>query len=135
MITPQKIGLALLLGGLALLLFFPLPRPLFAPDYSTLVVDEEGHLLRAFLNQREQWCFPPHPQRPIPAPLKTAVLHFEDRHFYRHFGLNPVSLVRAFYQNIADGRIVSGVSTLTMQVARLAHPKERTHFQYHFLKR
>ena len=128
MITRRKISLALLPGGLALLLFLALPGPLFAPDYSTLVVDEDGHLLRAFLNQRQQWCFPPRAQRPVPAALKAAVLHFEDRNFYHHFGLNPVSLVRALYQNIAAGRIVSGASTLTMQVARLAHPKERTYF-------
>ena len=114
MVARKKISLALLPGGLALLLFLALPGPRFAPDYSTLVVDEDGHLLRAFLNQRQQWCFPPRPQQPIPAALKTAVLHFEDRNFYHHFGLSPVSLIRALYQNITAGRIVSGASTLTM---------------------
>ncbi len=128
MISRRKVSLALLPGGLALLLFLAPPGPPFAPDYSTLVVDEDGHLLRAFLNQRQQWCFPPRAEQPIPVALKTSVLHFEDRNFYHHIGLNPASLIRALYQNIAAGRIVSGASTLTMQVTRLARPKERTYF-------
>ena len=45
--------------GAALYFLIPLPRPLFAPDYSTLVVARDGQLLRAFLNDDQQWCFPP----------------------------------------------------------------------------
>ena len=44
--------------GAALYFLLPLPRPLFAPDYSTLVVAHDGQLLRAFLNDGQQWCFP-----------------------------------------------------------------------------
>ncbi len=110
-----------------LYLFIPLPDPLFAPDYSTVVLDEEGRLLRVFLNGDQQWCFPPR-NLSIPEPLEKAVLCFEDRHFYTHPGANPFSLLRALYQNISSGEIISGASTITMQVARLMRPKERTYF-------
>ena len=118
----------------ALLLFpalyasIPLPAPLFAPDYSTLVTDRNGELLRAFLNRNQQWCFPPQPDLAIPDKLQKAILHFEDRRFYDHVGVDPFSLLRGLYQNAVSGKIVSGASTITMQVARLMQPKERTYF-------
>ena len=105
----------------------PLPYPLFPDDYSMVVLDANGKMLRVFLNRNQQWCFPPDENLKIPMKLKNAVLQFEDRHFYRHPGVNPVSLVRAFYQNIRAGRTVSGASTLTMQLARLMQPKPRTY--------
>ena len=73
----------------------PLPRPLFPPDYSTLVVDRDGRLLRAFLNDGQQWCFPPDTRLAVPAKLRAAVLHFEDRRFDRHWGVSPLALARA----------------------------------------
>lgn len=114
----------------ALLLFFlliPLPRPLFPDDYSTAVLDAHGEILRVFLNRRQQWQLPPRPDAPLPHKLKTAVLEFEDRYFYRHPGVNPLSLLRALRQNMAQHKIVSGASTLTMQVARLMRPKTRSY--------
>ncbi len=120
----------LLCGSLALLILYvliPLPEPLFKPDYSTVVLDTHGKILRAFLNHNEQWCFPPDPNLVIPDKLKKAVLYFEDRYFYYHPGVNPVSLVRALRQNLRSPEIVSGASTLTMQVARLIQPKPRTY--------
>ena len=112
---------------MALYFLIPLPRPLFAPDYSTLIVARDGQLLRAFLNDGQQWCFPPDTSLAVPAKLRTAVLHFEDRRFYRHLGVDPLALGRALYQNAAAGAIKSGASTLTMQVARLMRPKPRTY--------
>ena len=127
---PRRLA-ALLLAvpalGLALYFLLPLPRPLFAPDYSTLVVDREGRLLRAFLNDGQQWCFPPDSSLAVPAKLRAAVIHFEDRQFDRHRGVNPLALARALYQNAAAGEVRSGASTLTMQVARLMRPKPRTY--------
>ena len=113
---------------LAVLYFsVPLPRPLFPADYSTVVLDEEGGVLRAFLNGNEQWCFPPRQDLDIPQKLKTAVLLFEDRSFYSHPGVRPLSLLRALYQNASKGQVVSGASTITMQVSRLMRPKARTY--------
>ena len=117
---------AALAGALLVYWLIPLPRPLFAPNYSTALVDREGKLLRVFLNADQQWILAPRPDEPIPPKLERAVLTFEDRRFYYHPGIDPVAVGRALVQNAAAGRIVSGASTLTMQVARLLAPKART---------
>jgi penicillin-binding protein 1C len=109
-------------------MIIPLPSPFFAPDYSTVILDENGKILRVFLNQEEQWCLPPDKNLKMPEKLKKTVLMYEDRYFYEHPGVNPVALGRALFQNISAGRTVSGASTLTMQVARLIKPKERTYW-------
>ena len=102
-----------------------IPDPLFPTDYSTLVLDEEGRYLRVFLNSREQWIFPDD-GREIPERLKIAVLHFEDKRFEHHHGVDLAAVFRAIYQNLRKGEVVSGASTITMQLARLMKPKERT---------
>ncbi len=104
----------------------PLPDPLFERNYSTVVTDERGKILRVFLNINQQWHFPPQKNLNIPLKLKKAILLFEDRYFYKHPGVNPVALVRALFQNISSGKIKSGASTLSMQVIRLASKRKRT---------
>jgi penicillin-binding protein 1C len=125
-------GVFLLIGCIILLSVFyfiiPLPVPLFKPDYSKIVLDSNSEILRAFLNKNEQWCFPPNPDLKVPEKLKTAVLQYEDKHFYYHPGVNPIALTRAFIQNLKSREIQSGASTITMQVARLIKPKPRTYF-------
>lgn len=64
-------------------------------------------------------------QREIPPKLKEALLHYEDRYFYQHFGINPLSIVRAIWFNLHNQRTI-GASTLTMQLARMMHHKPRT---------
>ena len=120
----------LLIGIFAgiVLLYFAVPLPHFLDDYSAVVLDKDGRVLRAFLNNRQQWHFPPRKDARVSQKLKTSVLYFEDRYFEYHFGVNPVSVVRALYQNLKQGKTVSGASTLTMQVTRLIHPKPRTYF-------
>src|SRR5690606_30206224 len=54
----------------------------------------------------------------------AMLLAYEDRRFYRHFGIDPLALARAALQLVSHGRIVSGGSTLTMQLARLIEPRE-----------
>ena len=116
------------LAGLSLFYsMIPLPDPLFKDDYSTVILDKEDQLLRVFLNDDEQWCFPPDPALAIPEKLKTAVLHFEDNYFYRHPGVNVFAIFRALFQNISSGEIRSGASTITMQLARLIRQKPRTY--------
>ncbi len=124
-----KVGilLALLLLLAVLYVSVPLPDPLFDPDYSTVVLDERGQILRMFLNSNEQWCFPHRANAEVPRTLEQAVLFFEDRRFYRHPGVDPLALLRAVYQNTRSGAVVSGASTLTMQVARMTWPKRRTY--------
>lgn len=124
--TWLKRAMAILLLFL-LWLVLPLPSPFFKDDYSTVILDEDGRILKVYLNSDEQWCLPPDKDQVIPDKLKKAVLIYEDRHFYRHPGINPVSLVRAFYRNITSGKIISGASTITMQVARIRKPKNRNY--------
>jgi len=103
----------------------PLPSPLFLGDYSTLILDEEGEYLRIFLNSNEQWCFPPS-EEPIPEKLVKAVILYEDKRFFYHPGVDPIAVIRAIIQNAKSSERLSGASTITMQVARISRPKERT---------
>jgi penicillin-binding protein 1C len=116
----------------------PLSRPIFPEDYSTVVVDREGRRLRVFLNTAEQWCFPPDTAE-VPEKLVISALTYEDKRFFRHFGIDPIAFFRATGQNLRARRVVSGASTITMQVARIANPKQRSIFNkfieaYHSLK-
>lgn len=120
----KKIILYFLLS-LFLILLWPQGR-LFPTDYSTIIYDRHGKMLSVFLNEREQWHFPPQDSLIVPKKLKTCVMQYEDHWFNWHPGINPVALFRASWQNISAGKIVSGASTITMQIARLSDPKART---------
>lgn len=115
---------AVLLSLLTLDFAFPLPLPK-ARDTSTLVVARDGTPLRAFADRDGVWRYPATPEGVSPLYLQ-ALLNYEDRHFYRHPGVNPWALLRAGGQWIRGGRIVSGGSTLTMQVARILDRHSRT---------
>ena len=115
---------AVLLSLLILDFAFPLPLPK-ARDTSTLVVARDGTPLRAFADRDGVWRYPATPEGVSPL-YRQALLNYEDRHFYRHPGVNPWALLRAGGQWIRGGRIVSGGSTLTMQVARILDRHSRT---------
>ncbi|SOD51132.1 penicillin-binding protein 1C [Pseudoxanthomonas wuyuanensis] len=117
-------AVALLLTLLALDFAFPPPLPK-ARDTSTLVVARDGTPLRAFADRDGVWRYPATPESVSPLYLQ-ALLSYEDRWFWRHPGVNPWALLRAGGQWLRGGRIVSGGSTLTMQVARLLDPHSRT---------
>ena len=114
------------LAGLLLLGYlFCLPRNLFkGVSYSTVVESAEGELLGARIADDGQWRFPPCDT--VPERFATALVQFEDRHFRWHPGVNPVAMGRALVQNLRSGHVVSGGSTITMQVIRLSRQKERT---------
>ena len=103
---------------------FPLPQAKLHPPSSTLMLDKDGNLLRAFLAPDEMWRLRVESEEISPL-LKQAVVAYEDRYFARHPGVNPIAIVRAAIDNIRAGKIVRGGSTITMQVARLIEPKER----------
>ena len=111
-----------------LLLFFCLfllvPPPTFESPHSTVVMDKEGSLLGARVAADDQWRFPD--PDVVPEKYRKALLCFEDEFFYYHPGVNPVSLVKALYRNVQSKRVVSGGSTLTMQVARMSRNAPRT---------
>lgn len=100
------------------LFWFSLPKPLFNAPVSSIVLSKEGRLLGAHISTDEQWRFPPLEKTPYK--FATAIIAFEDKRFYQHIGIDPIAIGRAFYLNIQQGRIVSGGSTLSMQVVRLA---------------
>jgi len=111
---------------LAFFILLPLPKTLHKDDYSLVVKSCNGKIIRVFLNKKGEFQFPPDFKKEVPYKLKKCIMAYEDRYFYYHPGVNPVSLIRALKQNIKAHKIVSGGSTLTMQVARLLKPKPRT---------
>ncbi len=109
-------------GALLLLLwFFCLPRPLLNDTVSIILEDSRGGLLGARIAADGQWRFPE--QDVLPAQYVACVVAFEDKRFWWHPGVDPLSLARSLRQNLRHRRVVSGGSTLTMQVIRLARGK------------
>ncbi|MEM7102569.1 MAG: penicillin-binding protein 1C [Bacteroidota bacterium] len=107
---------------------FCLPRPLFEDPTSTVLESHDGHLLGARIAEDGQWRFPYNAE--VPEKFAIAITEFEDHRFYFHPGVDPVGIGRAVIQNIRNRKIVSGGSTLTMQVIRLSRKgKKRTVFQ------
>lgn len=118
MVTWLRWSLALVLTAVLIAdLAFPLPLPK-ARDTSTLVVARDGTPLRAFADREGVWRYPTDPARISPLYLQ-ALVTYEDRWFWRHPGVNPWAMLRAAGQWAGSGQIVSGGSTLTMQVARI----------------
>jgi penicillin-binding protein 1C len=95
-----------------------LPQPLFNSPYSSILLDRNNQLLEARIASDEQWRFPP--SETLPSSYIKAVLLFEDKRFYTHSGVDFLALGRATLQNIKAKEVVSGASTLSMQVIRLA---------------
>jgi penicillin-binding protein 1C len=101
----------------------PLGRDL---EFSTLVVDREARLLRPYATREGRWRLPADASAVDPRFL-AALIAYEDKRFHGHRGVDVLALARAAWQLASSGRIVSGGSTLTMQVARLMEPRtERT---------
>lgn len=97
--------------------WFSIPSPLFSDSTCTVVTDNRGELLDATIAKDGQYRFPEVDS--LPRKFAKCIVTFEDKHFYSHPGVNPLSIGRAIYQNIKKGEIVSGGSTITMQVIRL----------------
>ena len=124
----------LILGGIALFLvasffaldlLYPFPEHKLHPPVASVVKDRDGKVLRIFL--------PPDGARrmhtdfdKISPVLKKTLLASEDQWFEYHPGVNPISIIRAAIMNISAGRVISGASTIPMQIARMTKPKERT---------
>lgn len=107
--------------------FIPVPEYNFGKNYSTVVRDSSGAILRVYLNKNDQWYFRPTTGK-VTEKLKKSILMFEDKYYYYHPGVNPISIIRAAKDNILNGRIVSGASTIPMQVIRIWGKKRRTFF-------
>lgn len=101
------------------------PLPLPGDDMARVVLAEDGTPLWRFADSEGVWRYPVTVEQVSPLYL-DALLTYEDRWFYEHPGVNPLALGRALWQNLTGGHIVSGGSTLSMQVARLLDPHSRT---------
>lgn len=102
---------------------FPLNTSL---SYSQLISDRNDKILYSFLSEDDKWRMYAE-WNEIPEQLKEAIIYKEDKYFYYHFGVNPLAITRALFNNIIKNKRTSGASTISMQVVRLLEPKQRTY--------
>lgn len=120
---------ALAVGGLAVWAWSLGPLPLQeVRQVSTTVVDRHGKLLRAFAMNDGRWRLPVDAKTDVDPGYLALLLAYEDQRFYSHSGVDPWALGRAAMQLMTRGHIVSGGSTITMQLARLIEPRHRRSF-------
>jgi len=105
-----------------------LPKTLFNAPVSSILLSEKGKLLGAHIANDGQWRFPALEPSELPDKFKKSIIAFEDKRFYQHIGLDPLAIARAAKLNIKAGRVVSGGSTLSMQVIRLASENPKRTF-------
>ena len=121
-----RAALLLLLCWLLFLLADRLdPLPDVQASGAQVVLARDGQPLWRFADDEGVWRYPVTLDEVSPLYLQ-ALLGYEDRWFHLHPGINPPALLRAFWLNLRHGRIVSGGSTLSMQVARIIEPHDRT---------
>ncbi|MGZ3884185.1 MAG: penicillin-binding protein 1C [Bacteroidia bacterium] len=116
----RKVRNRLVLAGLAAFTWWYancLPEHLFTDSTSTVLLDKNGHLLGAKIAADGQWRF--NPAKSVPQKFEKCLIQFEDRYFYDHMGVSARGIGRALVQNIKHKKVVSGGSTLTMQLARI----------------
>ena len=108
--------------------YFCLPNPLFTDPTATVITSQNNRLLGAQIARDGQWRFPHNDA--IPEKFKTCIIAFEDAYFYKHPGFNPISIFKAFKENLKSNGIKRGGSTLTQQVIRLSRKgQKRTYFE------
>lgn len=116
------IGIAMLVIVFFLLNWiFPLPPP---PEYSTIITDNKGEVVNAFLTKDEKWRMKTELNEISPL-LRKTIIAKEDKYFYSHPGINLIAIGRAFINNITRMKRTSGASTISMQVARAMEPRRR----------
>lgn len=118
-------GALLLLWGAVVAADRLWPLPLHEVNPARVVVDEKGIPLWRFADRDGIWRYPVTIEEVSPRYLE-ALIQYEDRWFWDHPGVNPFSVLRAAWQDLLAGKVISGGSTLTMQVARLLDPHSRT---------
>jgi len=113
------------IGIIALVYLAPLPDRLSLP-YSTMLQYRDQTPIYFFLTRDDKWRLPVELNKVDPNYLK-ALTRFEDKRFYYHPGVDPFAIARAVYLNSSRGKIISGGSTITMQLARILEPRPRTY--------
>lgn len=104
-------------------LAFPLDKTELFLKESYILYDKNGKIVSQRVNDDGLWFYK---TDKIPPLLKKSIINFEDRYFYYHFGMNPFSILRAFFHNLTSPNKI-GASTITMQVARMIEPKKRSY--------
>jgi len=118
----------LLATSLLLILYiFCIPSRLFTTPTSFVIEDSNGELMSATIATDGQWRFPADKQ--VPEKFAACIIAYEDKRFYYHWGVDVLALGRAIKQNLSNKKVVSGGSTLTMQVIRLSRNKDRNILQ------
>jgi penicillin-binding protein 1C len=123
----NRVKILLFLAAVFLLFWFSLPRILFNKPYSLLLLDKNGKLLQAKIAKDGQWRFPGNNE--VPEKFGKALIAFEDKRFNYHLGVDPIALSRSLWFDLKHKKIVSGGSTITMQVIRLSRNKPRNVWQ------
>jgi len=103
--------------------YFSLPKTLFNGPTSIVLEDHNRKLLGARIAKDGQWRFPESDS--LPSKFVVAITEFEDRRFFSHWGIDPIGIARAVRQNIEAKAVVSGGSTISMQVIRMARKREQ----------
>ena len=109
---------SIILALVLLAYYFCLPKQLFKDPTATVITSSNNTLLGAQIAKDGQWRFPKTDS--IPEKFEICIINFEDEYFYKHPGFNPISIFKAFKQNINSGEVKRGGSTLTQQVIRLS---------------
>ncbi|MBQ7617990.1 MAG: transglycosylase domain-containing protein, partial [Desulfovibrio sp.] len=104
--------------------FFPLPHPLAKFDFSTLVLDQKGRILRLSLTKDDKYRLRCDLEK-LPRWALEKVISYEDRFFWQHPGVNVLALARSALSMFLGSRRLGG-STLTMQTVRLAYGLKTT---------
>jgi penicillin-binding protein 1C len=121
------IGIVILVCSL-FFYYIALPDRLFTDPFSTVLLDRNKELLSASIAADGQWRFPEEAE--VSDKFAEAIILFEDKRFRSHFGVDPRSFARAIKQNIEASEVVSGGSTITMQVIRLSrNGKSRSFYE------
>jgi len=110
-------------SGLIIWFYFSLPKKLFNAPTSYVIEDKDGNLLNATIASDGQWRFPYN--KNVPQKFIDCITVFEDKRFFKHPGVDPVSMGRAMIKNIKNNGVVQGGSTITMQVIRLSKKDDK----------
>ena len=125
----KKSSIALIICfGFLMWFLLCIPKPLFKDSYSVILNDKTGDLLSSKIAKDGQWRFPE--TKTLNPKFVYSILAFEDEYFFQHKGINPFSIYRAFQQNRKAHKVVSGGSTITMQLTRLIRQNQkRTYYE------
>ena len=125
----RRVGIGTVILAVPVLLFCwlaPFPaQEIKQIGYSQTVLDKDGNILRVFLGSKGRWLLPVELSEINPN-LVNATIGIEDKRFWNHHGVDPLAVLRSAWLNVAHQKILTGASTLSMQVIRLLEDRPRT---------